>query len=434
MPEALRVRLDPTPAADSFFALRCFCPLKPSLSYQAAGTGLLAMDELMPRKRVEMTDPHTFTGTMRLQPKSPSPLHESYFGGSDGQSAAALDAPAISPPFPPASHYTTATPDDTCLVWRNPAWESSLVSPTGHWDHHGTAIRTSPSFATQDGDQFTISVPNAESMVPIITEQSGVLGVDGHDGWSDHTSPNKPFESQGWQPSTHNTSLVSSPSFASPLSHHQYMSYTDAHTNTLTHNQSSATLTEPFSPERDVADCNAGFTRAGFGMASASFEPPLVDAPRIPAFPRGKAYVSEEDTLQSTFKPPITYYHFEHTPNANWYLGEYGARFHNSNGLWYEGQTPGPLLDPPPAIHSSPYRSLLASEPRFEGGTRMPTTALRGPISHSHKVLSGRNTPGPRRPRGQLRPKDREETSKTRKRRACIRCRMQKIRVGFLTP
>ncbi|KAI0438811.1 hypothetical protein F4803DRAFT_74632 [Xylaria telfairii] len=385
------------------------------------------MNELMPRKRVEMTDPHTFTGKMRLQPKSPSPLHESYFGGSDEQSAAALGAPAISPPFPPASHYTTATPDNVCLIWGSPGWDPSLVSPTGHWDHHDTAIRTSPSFATQDGDQFTPSLPNSESMVPIITEQSGTLGVDGHDGWSGHTPPNKPFESQGWQASTHDTSLVSSPSFASPLSH-PYMSYTDAHTNTLTNGQSSAASTEPFSPERNVADCNVGFTRTGFGMAGASFDPPLVDVPRIPPFSREKAYVSEEDTLQSSFKPTITYYQFGHVPNPNWYPSEYGSRFHHNNQPWYEGQTPGSLLDPPPTIHSSPYRSLLAGEPRFESGTRMPPTTLRGPISHSHNVLSGRNTPGPRRPRGQLRPKDREETSKTRKRRACIRCRMQKIR------
>ncbi|KAI0451766.1 hypothetical protein F5B21DRAFT_506957 [Xylaria acuta] len=389
------------------------------------------MDEPMPRKRIEMTDPHMFPEKMRLQPKSPSPLHESYFGGGEGRGAAALDGPAISPPNPPPSHDTTAAANDTCSVWGDPGRWSLLGSPTGNWDQHDAVVRTSPSFATQDGDQFTISVPNAELTVPIITEQSGVMGVNGDDGWGGHAPPNKPFEN--WQASTHSTPPLSAPSFVSFLSH-PYMSYTDAHTNTLTHNQSSAALTELFSPGRDVADCNVGFTRAGFGIASTSFEPPLVDTPRIPPFPCEKSYVSEEHTLESTSKFPITHYHFGHPPNPNRYLGEYGFRFPNGNELWYEGQTPGPLLDLPPVTHHSPYRSLLASDTGFESGTQIPTDALGGPISHPHKVLGGRNPPGLRRPRGQLRPKDREETSKTRKRRACIRCRMQKIRVGCPAP
>ncbi|KAI8951199.1 hypothetical protein F4801DRAFT_601485 [Xylaria longipes] len=372
-----------------------------------------------------MTDPHMSTGNMRPQPKSPSPLHESYFGGREGQGAAVLDGPAISPAIPPASHYTIAAANDTCPTWGDQgSWGSSLASPTGNWDQHDAMVRTmSPGFATQNGNQFAISVPNAELMVPIITEQSGVLGVNGNDGWNGHAPANKPFEN--WQASTHSTPL-SPPSFESLLSH-PYMSYTDGHTNTLTHNQSSAALTESFSPGRDVADCNAGFTRAGFGIASTSFEPPLDGAPRIPPFPCGKSNVSEENTLESTFKFPITHDHFGHTPNPNRYLGEYGLRFH-SNELWYEGQTPGPSLDLTPVTHPLPHRSLLAREARFEGGTQMPTATFRGLVSHSHKVLGGRNPPGPRRPRGQLRPKDREETSKTRKRRACIRCRMQKIR------
>ncbi|KAI1749691.1 hypothetical protein F4782DRAFT_549469 [Xylaria castorea] len=387
------------------------------------------MDELILRNRVEMTDPHMSTGKMRPQPESPSPLplHESYFGDREGQGAAALDDPAIPPPILPGSHHTTAAPNDTCTVWGDPdSWRPSLGSPIGNWDQHDAVVRTmSPIFETEDGDQFAISVPHAELMVPIVTEQSSALGVDGNDGWSGHAPLNKPFGN--WQASTHSTPPLSPPSFVSFLSH-PYMSYTDAHTNTLTHNQSSTALTDSFSSGRDVADYNIGFTRTGFGIASTSYEPPLLDPPRIPPFPLGRPYISEENTLESTLKFPTTHHHSGPAPNPNRYLGEYGSRFLNSNELWYEGQTPGPLLDLPLVSHSLPHRSLLASEPRFEGGTYMPTATLRGSVSHPYKVSGGRTTPGPRRPRGQLRPKDREETSKTRKRRACIRCRMQKIR------
>ncbi|KAI0196787.1 hypothetical protein EV127DRAFT_476842 [Xylaria flabelliformis] len=377
------------------------------------------MDELMLRMRVEMTDPHISTGKMRPQPESPSPLHESYFGDREAQGAAALDNPTISPLFVPGSHHTIGAPNDPCTVWEDPgSWRPSLGSPTGNWNQHDAGVRTmSPSFATQDGGRSSISVPYAELMVPVVAEQSSAFGVDG-DGWSGHVPPNKPFGN--WQASAHSTPPLSPP-FVSFLSH-PYMSCTDGHTSTLTHNQSSTALTESFPSGRDVADYNISFTRAGFGIASTPYEPPLLDAPRIPPFPLERSY--QENTLEPNLKIPITYHHSGHVPN----LSEYGSRFLDSSELWYEGQTPGPFLGLPPVDHSSPHRLLLASERGSEGGTHMPAATLVGSISHSHKVSGGRIAPGPRRSRGQLRPRDREETSKTRKRRACIRCRMQKIR------
>ncbi|KAI1746045.1 hypothetical protein F4680DRAFT_442314 [Xylaria scruposa] len=378
------------------------------------------MDELMLRMRVEMTDPHMFTGKMRPQPESPSPLHESYFGDREAQGAAALDKPAISPLFVPDSHHTTEAPNDPCTAWGDPgSWRPSLGSLIGNWDQHNAGVRTmSPSFAAQDGDQSAISVPHSELMVPVVAEQSRAFGVYGDDGWSGHAPPNKPFGN--WQASAHSTPPLAPP-FVSFLSH-PYMSYTDAHTSTLTHNQSPTALTESFPPGRDVADYNIGFTRAGLGTASTSYEPPLLDAPRIPPFPLERSY--QENNLESNLKFPTTYHHSGHVPN----LSEHGSRFLDSSELWYEGQTSGPFLDLPPVDRSSHPRLLLASELGSEGGTHMPAATLIGSISQSHKVSGGRIAAGPRRPRGQLRPRDREETSKTRKRRACIRCRMQKIR------
>ncbi|KAI0199467.1 hypothetical protein F4808DRAFT_461787 [Astrocystis sublimbata] len=376
-----------------------------------------------------MTDPHTFTGKMTLQPKSPSPLHESYFGGREGQSAAVLDAPVISPPIPPASHYTTANASENSPVWGDPrSWRSSLGSPTGHWDHHNTIIATNRrGFAAQDGeDQFAMSVPSAELMGPVIAEQSDVFNANEGHGWAGHDANTKAYG--GWQAPVCHATPMSAPLVS--YVNNPYVSYADGHENNLSHDQSSTALIEPFSPRRDVADCNAGFTRAGLGMPSAPLESPHVQVPRELPLPDGKEFVSEGDTLESVFKFPTTHFEAGHTSHPSQYHGRYGFRYLDTSAVWYGGQTHGLSLDVSPETYLSHDRPLHSREPMCESSSQMATNRFKRRTSHSHSVSGDKS----RRHRGQLKAKDREETSKTRKRRACIRCRMQKIRVGGPIP
>lgn len=211
------------------------------------------------------------------------------------------------------------------------------------------------------------------------------------------------------------------------------MSYTDTDTHARAHAQSTD-LIEHFSPGSDVADFNQGFTNTDFGVSGVSFDNPVVDAPGTPAFPHGKPHAPERDLLEAAPKFSGTYYHPVHAPNVHSYYSEGDFRLFSSNGSWYEEETPGLSLDLAAGAAATSHlpsqsRLLLAGEPRFGGGPELLTNALGGTPSTSHKlVLGGQKPEQPRRPRGQLLPKDREETNKTRKWKACIRCRMQKIR------
>ncbi|KAI0117963.1 hypothetical protein GGR51DRAFT_545843 [Nemania sp. FL0031] len=384
------------------------------------------MDEPTTRKRVKTTDPRLSTRKKRLRPKSPSPLPESYSRLTEAQGAAALAAPALFPSLPLS---TTSAAHNTSLVWGDPrSWGSVMpLESLASWDQHDAVAAT--SFTAQDGDHFAISAPSAELTFPITTDPSGVIGDSANDGGSSggecgDSPSNKAFEK--WQASTHSIAPLLPPSSVSYLSHP--MSYTATDTHTRAHTQST-NLMEPFSPVSDVADFHPGFTNADFGVSGVPFDNALVDAPGTPAFPHGKPHASE--LLDPAPKFPGAYYHPVHTPIVNNYVSDDVFRLLSNGGPWYEGGAPGTSLELAPVSHFSPQnRLLLAGELRLESGPELPTAAAPGgAISHSPKLLSGGDKPErPRRPRGQLLPKDREETNKTRKWKACIRCRMQKIR------
>ncbi|KAI1125824.1 hypothetical protein F5Y10DRAFT_223576 [Nemania abortiva] len=396
------------------------------------------MDEPTTRKRVKTADPRLATRKKRLRPKSPSPLPESYSRLTEAQGAAALAVPALCPSLP---HSTTSAGSNTCVVWGDPSnWGSAMPLESLHgWNHHHhhhhhhhhnhqNAVAAT-GFTTQDGDHFAISAPSADLTFPI-TGPSGVVGDSGNDGGSGgecgDSPPNKAFEK--WQASTHGIAPLLPPSSAAFLSHP--MSYTATDTHARAHAQSTDMM-EPFSPGSDVADFHPGFTNTGFGVSGVSFDNPLVDAPGTPTFPHGKPHAPESDLLGPTPKFSAAYYHPVHATPVNSYFSDDAFRLFNNNGPWYEGGTSELPFDVAPISHLPPQsRLLLASEPRLEGGPELPAAAaLGGAISSSPKLLvGGEKAERPRRPRGQLLPKDREETNKTRKWKACIRCRMQKIR------
>ncbi|KAI3325264.1 hypothetical protein HD806DRAFT_553350 [Xylariaceae sp. AK1471] len=383
------------------------------------------MDKLA-KKRVKTTD--SLPSTKKKRPRPKSPLPGSYSRDREGQGAAALTAPAtpISPPLP-VSLATTAV-DDTCL-WGDPSrWSSamSLASPTS-WDHQQNmvATTTSPSLATHDRGHFTFStLPSAELTFPIITTRSVVVGDNNYGGEGGISGDSSPESLEKWH--AHSTPP---PPFVSLVSHPS-MSYTDAHTHTQSQAQSTDLIEQPFSPGSDVADFAPGFKGPGFGVAS-NFEPLIVNHPgtSATAFLHGKLDLHEDDTSPSAVRFPVGHYHSGHTHVPDQYLGQSDYRFFANHEPWYNAEASVPSLDLIPTTHlSSQSCPSHVGELGFGDGPEPSSAAFSDPHSTLVKSPLGTKFERTRRPRGQLQPKDREETSKTRKLKACIRCRMQKIR------
>ncbi|GAP92780.1 putative tetratricopeptide repeat domain-containing protein [Rosellinia necatrix] len=381
------------------------------------------------RKKAKIADPRPGTTKRRLQPKSPPPLPGSYSRPREGRSAAATAVPV--------AFDATTVANDTCPPWGVPNRWSSFISlePLTSWDH-GDAVKTM-GFATQDRDYFAMSAAvEAELSFPIMPHQhqNDVVDSSGNGSGSGDPPSNKPFEK--WQASastsTHNSAPLPPPPFAGFLSHPP-MSYTAAHTHSRSHVQSLDSVA-PFSPGSDVAGLNPGFTSAvACGATGTSLESSLVNPPGTPAFPQIKPRIGDDCTFEPTFNKlfPATHYHPGHVPNVDSYHGDDETRFLSHHITpWYGEEPLGLSLDLAViARPSPPSRTFLYGTLGFEGGSELPTTALCGPMSVSDKVVLGGERPErSRRPRGQLLPKDREETSRTRKWKACIRCRMQKIR------
>ncbi|KAI0403356.1 hypothetical protein F4802DRAFT_294042 [Xylaria palmicola] len=394
------------------------------------------MDELMSRKRVDTSDVRLSTRKKRLKPKPQSPLHESYSGVREGRGTAALTDPATSSSLPFPFHlppYAPAVANNTSLVWGDASGWSSVMSSgsvTGSWDQYD-AVRTttaSPGFAPRERDQFATSASDLELPLPTVTQQSSAVGDSGTGGGncvggSGDVPSNKSLGK--WPAPAHSTPPLVPP-FVNFLSHPS-MSYTDAHTHAHVHAQ-SIDLMDPFAPGSDVADYAPGFTRTGLGVTNTSFGNPLVDGHGIPVFPHdGKPHASG-DTLDSAFIHPITHYHSEDAPNASHYLEEPDLRHFGINEPWYE-EGLGASPDLAPNSHLLPHRPSVVGELRLDNDLGVSLAAFGRPTPQPrHVVLAGKRAERARRPRGQLLPKDREETSKTRKWKACIRCRMQKIR------
>ncbi|KAI1197599.1 hypothetical protein F5X97DRAFT_333858 [Nemania serpens] len=389
------------------------------------------MDEPATRKRVKATEPLPSTRKKRLQPKSPSlsPLPESHSRFREGQGAAALAAPVL---FTPLALSTTSVVDDTCLVWGDPSsWGSAMpLDSLTSWNQDDAVAST--SYATQETARFALPALDEESTFPFITGQGGVVadvGIDGGAGDGEDGGPllaYKPFER--WQAPAHGLAPLHSSSLS--FLSHPPMSYADAHIHAPTH-ASTTDLIEHFSPGGDVAGFNPGFTNMDFGVAGPAYEHPLVDPPGMSVFPHGTPHLTEGVSSEATSHFQAPYYHLGNAFNVDNYLGEDGFRFFSNHGSWFEDGMPGPSLDHSTAAthfaaHSYP---LLAGESRGEGGPDLCIVPFGGGVPDSQALLaSGAGPERPRRPRGQLLPKDREETNKTRKWKACIRCRMQKIR------
>ncbi|KAI1420915.1 hypothetical protein F5Y12DRAFT_83895 [Xylaria sp. FL1777] len=390
------------------------------------------MDGLMTRKRVKRTNSQLPTGRKRLKPKSPSPLPGSYSRPREGQGVPTLAAAVISPTHPLPSHLDTTTfGNHSHLVWGSSSrWSSamSLGSPT-IWDQHDALTTTATlGFAEQDRDHCVISASNTELGFPTIPNEIVAIGNSGNGSVGRNNDPpsnNKSIEK--WQAPTHSSAPLPSPAFANLL-HHPSMSCTDVHSHTHIRTQPTNSIGS-FPPGGSMSEFNDGFTGADFGVTSTSFRNPLVDLPGTLTFPHEKPHVSE-NTMEPIIKYPVAHCHSAHVPSLNRCLGQDDYHLFGSNEPWYEEETPEPSLDPANVTQLSPQScSLLISDLRFEGGPGRPITTSGRPILSPHKVvLGGKKSERPRRPRGQLLPKDREETSNTRKRKACIRCRMQKIR------
>ncbi|KAI0418400.1 hypothetical protein F5X98DRAFT_118301 [Xylaria grammica] len=382
------------------------------------------MGELMTRKRAGRTYPQLSTRTRRLKPKSPPPSPPSpgsYSKVREGQGATALAA-AVIPPTLPLALDATMVANDACLMWAGPGrWSPAmpLRSSTSWGQRDALAATTALGFAARDRDHFIISSP-AELAFPVVAYENGVIDDIEYDSGNRSGDPlsNKAFEK--WPTPTHDTPPLT-PSFTNLLSLPS-RPCADAHLHTYAHTQPKD-LIEPF-----ILGSDTGFTSTDFGVTNTSFRNPLIDLPETLSSPYRKPPTSE-DTSEFLFEIPVTHCHSGHVPDEYHDAGQYDFQFFSNNEPWYE-EAAGPSFDPTITNHRpSQSCSLHTSQLGFEGEPELPATASRRPISNHDKVVSGRKkAERTRRPRGQLLPKDRQETSNTRKWKACIRCRMQKIR------
>ncbi|KAI1822751.1 hypothetical protein F4861DRAFT_374374 [Xylaria intraflava] len=377
-----------------------------ALSYQTPGAGVSAIDQLM-RKRARKAESHLSTRDKRPKPRSPLSvsLPESYIRENEG-----IDGPFCSDP----SKWSSA-------VFLGPR--------TGCAQHDGVASTPDPGFATHNRGHFD-SAP--AELFPTFTYQGVFVGggIDddagnggGNDCMNDDTPSNKLLKR--WPASTAIAAPPPHPlAFVSPFSQPPIPISYDVHAQTL-----SMDSIEPFHPRSNVAEYTPCFTGPGFGIMSTSFEP-LLDLTETSTLLPGNSHVSEDDTSLSAYKFPAMYGNPGHVHSAEAYLGEDTSRLLPARGPLCGNEAPGSSLGLVAAVHLPPLSHVsLAGEFRSEDGPKIPDTTLAAPNSQSYKATAGeKRSERTRRPRGQLLPKDREETSKTRKWKACIRCRMQKIR------
>ncbi|KAI0505152.1 hypothetical protein F5B22DRAFT_535340 [Xylaria bambusicola] len=397
------------------------------------------MDEVMVKKGIKRTSHQLPTEKRRLQPKSPSPSNRSYSRAWEGQSATALAAAVIPPPLflslPPEAITSSGNTDP---LWGGPTrWSLAMApGPPSSWDQTDAfATMTNMGFASQntvqDRDNDVFSAPNTELGFPVtaINDMAAVNARASHgEGGIEDCLPNKPLER--WQVPNHSTTPVYTPSFANLL-HYPTLPYTDAHAYTHTRPQSTDSI-GLFVSGSNIAEYHHGFTSAGDGVTTSTpFRNPLVGLPEALAFPcYEKPRTSSGALLEPTNKFPVAHCHAGHVPDVSRYLGPDDFHLPGNNEPWYEEVIPAPSFDNNTVTRPSPQnRSLFVGEPRWDDGLKRAIVEMGGPIPSARGVAPDEEkAQRPRRPRGQLLPKDREETSNTRKRKACIRCRMQKIR------
>ncbi|KAI0392828.1 hypothetical protein F5Y17DRAFT_434865 [Xylariaceae sp. FL0594] len=374
--------------------------------------------DVLARKRTRATDPLSLSSTKK-KPRQTSLISGPYSEEAEGEVAAlAQPGPLVSIPIgvPIASfphhhllfHLATPGNDDTYQVALNENRWISALSPNlaSNWDYpkqpqdvDATTVATEtltitsiigPDFAPQPARHPVHS--GAQVSFPNVALQ-GEAVVSGGDEGSVAKS-----DTEKWH--AHRPGR---------LCGHWTMSYnTDAHSHRHSQSQPAA-LDEHAFPPGSIAACFAeGFTHPGFGVASdIGFEPPV----------------------------PNYHEHYGHasSPDAESFLSQTELRYQAHQGLWY----PGPALAPADAVHhSSPifpshidHLGLVGSyEASSAGNTSLGSIGPSGHQPSPARTESQLQSTRPRRSRGQMQPLEREETSKTRKRKACIRCRMQKIR------
>jgi len=438
--------------------------------------------DVLARKRARTTE--SLPSTKKKQRQKPL-LPGSYSKGTEGQGVVALPNPPIpipvpvpiaSPPLHSLSFHLAAIGDDDTyqVVLRNQSrWNSTLLpSPSSNWDYRNqpqdvvttTVITSTPiptptpipipittptstsiptatatstaglGFTTQPAGHSTLAVHSgAEVSFPIVALEGGVV-IGGND------SPPAKSHVEKWH--AHRPPL----SFVGPVSHPS-MSYTDAHSHSHGQSQPTDLDEHPFSPGNVVANFAQGFTGSGFGVANDSnFEPLLIDTPTAASSSAAlihsdKLHLAGDDTSLSTLKfavpvPALHCHHHGHAPHPNHFLSEEDLRYSANHEVWYDQSASTPSLELVAATHTSSPQSRPSHIEHlgFGGGFEPPSasTSLNDFSPHPSKTHIETHTDRPRRSRGQMQPVDREETSKTRKRKACIRCRMQKIRVGSL--
>ncbi|KAI1368122.1 hypothetical protein F5Y08DRAFT_326160 [Xylaria arbuscula] len=390
------------------------------------------MDEVTARGAGKRANPHLAVGKKRLQPKPLSPPAGPCSSVREKQSATALADVVLPTSFHLPLHSDDILPDgNTYPSWGGPTrWSSSTaLEPPLCWNHNELATMTSIGFATNDTAQNResniISPPHRELGFPATDGNLTTINDTGscNMGGTDGSLSYKPFER--WHVPDHSTAPFLTASFAN-LVHYPSLPYTDAHayTHTRPHAAESIGL---FDPGSNIAELQHGFT--GAGDTSPSFRYPHVNFPAASAFPYEKPRNLGAALFDPENKFSVSRCHSGHVFNANRHLGPDGFHVPGNNGPWYEAETPTPSFDPIVTQPSPQGHSFLAGGPRWNGHYKRAITGLGRPMTNASKVAQGEEkTPRPRRPRGQLLPRDREETSNTRKRKACIRCRMQKIR------
>ncbi|KAI1817232.1 hypothetical protein GGS20DRAFT_582741 [Poronia punctata] len=326
--------------------------------------------------------------------------------------------PALTPASPTTAEATTPESATT---------ESAIEATTEPTTVPGTSA-VNISFTSQQGEQSTIVFnPGGGLTFPAIAIQSSAIGCD--DG------PHAKLSVERW--ATHSAL----PPFVSRISHPS-MSYTDAHSHSHSQSQSTALDEHPFAPGNVVADFAQGFTNPGFSVShDNNFEPLLIDAPTPSTsvlLHSNKLHLPGDGHTLSTLKCPVPvpvlqYQHYGQSPNHNHYLAPAEELQYSTNhGVWYDPGTSAPSIELVPAghaVHNTPMsRQSHIDHPGFGASFESSSTDLdlcrQGPIKSHMSIHADR----PRRSRGHMQPEDREETSKTRRRKACIRCRMQKIR------
>ncbi|KAI8624715.1 hypothetical protein F5Y19DRAFT_490680 [Xylariaceae sp. FL1651] len=328
------------------------------------------------KKRARTTD--SLVSTKRPRLKSPLPR----FYSEEGKGAAALTGFITSLP-------STMTVENATPVSEVSHRLSSTIS-LGLPICDPNTITTSTRRTGEDGAHTVISSPNAEL---VVVSQGSTDGV----------SPKHPLEDLH-------------ANYPGPFVRHLTLPYAHVH-------DPPTRLVNTFFLGSEVTDYPPGTASPGFGVAN-SLESRLFGYPVYPALIHGKLRILADNTAESRLTLPAL-----HSPTELSSTDDL-----SSNNLYVPScrqpcneEASTSLISPIPTPSSSYSIPTLISTLRFENDFEPSVdfadaspTSLEGPADTKPERRQRR--------RGQLLPKEREETSKTRRWKACIRCRMQKIR------